>query len=60
MIRDGVYITSLGRIFFKSHITYFSLDDGFAQVWLGDRGDWVPTLGPLELELSIEIILKET
>ena len=59
MIRDGVYITSLGRIFFKSHITYFSLDDGFAQVWLGHHGDWVPTLGPLELELSIEIILKK-
>ena len=58
MIKDGVCITSLGIIFFKSHIQHFSLDDGFAQVWLGD-GDWVPTLGPLELELSIEIRLKK-
>ena len=59
MIRDGVCITSLGRIFFKSHIKYFSLDDGFAQVWPGHHDDWVPTLGPLELELSIEIRLKK-
>ena len=59
MISDGVCITSLSRRFFKSHIKYFSLDDGFAQVWLGHHGDWVPTLGPLELELSIEIILKK-
>ena len=60
MIRDGVRITSLGRIFFsKSHIKHFSLDDGFAQVWPGLHDGWVPTLGPLELELSIEIRLKK-
>ena len=41
-----------------SHEIFFSLDDGSALG--GHHDDWVPTLGPLQLELSIEIILKET
>ena len=60
MIIDGADITSLGsNIFFVTNCL-FILDDDFVQVcWIRD-GDWEDRLlDPLQLELSIEIILKE-